>query len=67
MRNDVKNGWVPRGENDELTTRMGTPNQLESFSGYNRKVGRPGHTPIGVMAVQEWSRALQESTTNRGG
>ena len=45
MRNDVKNGWVSRGEDDEVTTRMGASNQFEAFSGYKRRVGRPGHTP----------------------
>ena len=44
MRNGVVNGWVPRGENDEVTTRVGTSNQLETFNGYKRRVSRPWHT-----------------------
>ena len=43
MRNEVENGWVPHGENDEVTTRVGASNRLETFDGYKRKV-RHSHT-----------------------
>lgn len=45
MRNDVEHVCVPRGENDEVTTRVGASNQLETFNGYKRRVSRLGHTP----------------------
>lgn len=28
MRNDFEMGWVPRGTNEEVTTRVGASNQL---------------------------------------